>query len=237
MRRRLAIAAVLAALPAGAAPAVAQDAPPASAAGAPTLTVLGQGTAFATPDTAGVSAAVTRTAARAATAREDVARRTAGLLRALDALGVPRADITTSSVTLSRSRHRRPPRVRYAATVSIAVHLTDARLAGPVLDALVAARADEVAGPDFGFSDPSAGRAEAERAAIADARARADSAAAALGLRVLGVRAVDLDPGASGSPAATDAAAPAPREGASPTPVQAGRRAVSATVAVVFVLG
>jgi len=235
--RRLALAAVaLAALLGWTAPAVAQDAAPATR--APTLAVVGQGTAFATPDTADISASVTHTSARAAAAREDVARRTGDLLRALDALGVPRADVTTSDVGLSRSRHKRPPRTRYTASVSLSVHLADASLAGPVLDALVAARADEVAGPAFGFSDPSAGHAEAERAAIADARARAESAAAALGLRVVGVRSVDLDPGAGGGSldAVATAAAPA-RESATPTPVQAGRQAVHAAVSVVFVLG
>ena len=243
MRRRLAlaVAVVLALLMGAAAPAVAQDAAGAgspTATSAPTLTVLGQGTALATPDTADVSASVTRTSARAAAAREDVARRTGDLLRALAALGVPRTDVTTGSVTLTRSRHKRPLRTRYTATVSLAVHLTDASLAGPVLDALVAARADDVAGPSFGFSDPSAGRADAERAAIADARARADSAAATLGLRVVGVRSVNLDPGSAGGPLDAVAAAGAPaREDATPTPVQAGRQPVYAAVSVVFVLG
>ena len=160
MRPRLLVAiAVTALLGAAAAPVAAQDAPaPAtavsSAAAGPTLAVLGQGMAFATPDTADVSASVTHTSARAAAARADVARRTNDLLRALDALGVPRADVTTSSVTVTRSRHKRPPRTRSTASVSLSVHLTDASLAGPVLDALVAARADDVAGPSFGFSDP-----------------------------------------------------------------------------------
>ncbi len=92
--------------------------------------------------------------------------------------------------------------MRFTARSSLSIHLTDAGQAGPVLDALTAAGADDVDGPNFGFSNPSAGRAEAETAALADARARADAAAAAVGLRVVGVQAIDLDPGLGLSPLA-----------------------------------
>ncbi len=212
---------------------------PAAASAETTLSVVGQGTAFATPDTADLSAAVTKTSTSAAAAREDVARRTGQLLSALDALGVPRADITTSSVSIHRQTFKKRPKVRFTARSSLSIHLTDAGQAGPVLDALTAAGADDVDGPNFGFSNPSAGRAEAETAALADARARADAAAAAVGLRVVGVQAIDLDPGLGLSPLARkDATAGADTAAApsTPTPVQNGRQPVSASVAVVYVL-
>lgn len=237
VRRRLGLLAMLvlvAALLAPATPATAQSAT------VPTLSVLGQGGAWVTPDTADVSASVTKTSASAQVAREDVARRTNGLLAALGALGVPRADITTTSVSVSRSEHRKAPKVRFSATVSLGVHLVDAQLAGPVLDALVAARADEVDGPSYGFSNPSAGRAEAEQAALADARARADAAAAAVGMRVVGVQSINLDPESISTPLVADAVAASDAKGgssATPTPAVAGRRQVEAAVAVVFLLG
>jgi uncharacterized protein YggE len=207
----------------------------------PLLSVVGQGTAFVTPDTADVSAAVTKTATTSAAAREDVARRTASLLTALTGLGVDRADVTTTSVSISRETFKKRPKVRFTARASISVHLTDAAKAGPTLDALTAAGADDVDGPNFGFSSPSAGAAQAEAAALADARARADAAAAATGLRVTGVRAIDLNPDSGGSvgvlaqAAKGDAAAPA--SAATPTPVANGRQTVTASVAVVFTLG
>jgi uncharacterized protein YggE len=207
----------------------------------PLLSVVGQGTAFVTPDTADVSAAVTKTATTSAAAREDVARRTTTLLSALSGLGIDRADVTTTSVSISRETFKKRPKVRYTARVSISVHLTDATKAGPTLDALTAAGADDVDGPNFGFSNPSAGSAQAEAAALADARARADAAAATLGLRVTGVRAIDLNPG-SGVSAGVFAEATAAKGGDSaaaptPTPVANGRQSVSASVAVVFTLG
>ena len=120
---------------------------PATAGAEATLSVVGQGTAFATPDTADLSAAVTKTSTSAAVAREDVARRTSRLLAALDGLGVPRADITTSSVSISRQTYRKRPKVRFTARSSLSIHLTDAGQAGPVLDALTAAGADDFNGP------------------------------------------------------------------------------------------
>ena len=70
---------------------------------------------------------------------------------------------------------------------------TVAKLA-PLLDAVASAGADAVGEPDFGFADPSAGRLLATRAALADARRRADDAAAVVGMRITGVRTVSLDP-------------------------------------------
>lgn len=207
----------------------------------PTLSVVGQGTAFATPDTADVSASVTKTARTAGAAREDVARRTTALLAALDRLGVPRADVQTTSVSIMRTVRKRRPRVHYTAQSSIAVHLTDVALVGPALDALTAARADDVQGPSFGFSNPTAGRPQAEQAALADARARADAAAAAVGMRVIGVRSIDLDPSSGVTPVVTSngavAGAPAKRPGPTPTPIETGRQEVDVSVAVVFLLG
>jgi uncharacterized protein YggE len=61
------------------------------------------------------------------------------------------------------------------------------------VDALASAGAD-LQGVQFGFADPTAGRREATRAALDDARRRADEAAAHTGQRVTGVQAIDLDP-------------------------------------------
>ncbi|HEU4656304.1 MAG TPA: SIMPL domain-containing protein [Capillimicrobium sp.] len=237
MRPALALLAVLGVL---AAPAAAPAQEPTTSSSPPTLAVVGQGSAFATPDTAELGAAVTKVARRAEPARADVARRMGDLLAALDRLGIARADVQTTSVSVDRGRHRKPPRVRYTARSSISIMVRDVAKVGPVLDALVAAGADDVDGPWFGFSSPSAGRAEAEQAALADARARADAIAAAVGMRVVGVRSIDLDPGASGGPVGDSAAASAPAasgKGGAPTPVEAGREQVFASVAVVYVLG
>ncbi|MEZ5122907.1 MAG: SIMPL domain-containing protein [Solirubrobacterales bacterium] len=158
-------------------------------------------------------------------------------MAALERLGVPRVDIRTQSLEITRSTHKRAPRVRLARQ-ALSAHLTDVALVGPVFDALTAARRRRV-GPSFGFSNPTADLPAAEQAALADARARADAAAAAVAMRVIGVQSINLDPGSLVTPLASGegAAAPAPATKSEPTPVETGRVQVSATVAVVFLLG
>lgn len=79
--------------------------------------------------------------------------------------------------------------------------------------------------------DPSRGTMLATRAALADARRRADDAAARLGLRITGIRSVDLAPLQSG---AYEESAGSGAGGSSPTRISPGRQEFSATVRVVY---
>lgn len=211
-----------------------------------TLSVLGRGSVQRRPDTAQVTASLRRTAPTARAARDSVNKRTARVIAVALGLGVARADIQTSSITLSRStirplRRGAPRRVRYHAATSVELRVTDITRLGPLLNAITAAGANGIDGPRFSFASPSAGAADAERAALADARARADSAAAQLGLGVIGVQSVNLDPGAVDTPqpaSETQAgSAPAQQGRPAPTPVQAGTEEITAAVAVVYLLG
>jgi uncharacterized protein YggE len=110
-----------------------------------------------------------------------------------------------------------------------------AALAG-LIDAVASAGADAIGDPEFGFADPSAGRTLATRAALADARRRADDAAVVAGLRITGVRAVDLDPssgfeGQSGSGASGGSDKSAPD---TPTTVSPGTQDSTERVRVVY---
>jgi uncharacterized protein YggE len=222
----------LAAVPAA---AHAEDVPP------PTLSISGAGTVLVTPDVATLDVEVRSGSARRQTARSRANLRTQAVMAALAAQSVARTQITTTGLHLTRTQVSRR-KVFYGATNTISVRLTDVRQVGPVIDAVTKAGADGVDGPQFAFSSPSAGRAEATRAALADARRRADDAAAAAGQRVTGVRSIVVDPGgdydsASGGYAkgAADASAPA-RRPSTPTPVSAGRQEVTATVDVVYTI-
>src|SRR5262249_40994021 len=100
------------------------------------------------------------------------------------------------------------------------------------------AGADDISAPDFGFADPSQGRLLATRAALADARKRADDAAAQTGLRITGVRTVDVDPQtepqySDDSNSAAGEAAPAPPKAPS-TKVEPGTQEFSARVRVIY---
>jgi hypothetical protein len=126
--------------------------------------------------------------------------------------------------------------VRYAAEQSLQIRSRDVKALGALLDAVANAGADSVRAPDFGFADPSQGRLLATRVALADARKRADDAAAQTGLRITGVRTVDVDPqtepafeGEAAAGGSSDSAAKAPA-----TQVQPGTQDFDARVRVIY---
>jgi uncharacterized protein YggE len=189
---RIALAAAFAVLLVAAAPAAGQTTDT-----TPTVAADGVGTATLTPDLADFQAGVSRRAATSRAARKAVNTRIAAILRVLGNAGVADADIRTVGLSIVRERVRRkhrPTVTRYLAEQALQVRERNVARLGALLDAVADAGADAVGDPDFGFADPSAGRLLATRAALADARRRADDAAAQQGLRITGVRSIDLDP-------------------------------------------
>jgi uncharacterized protein len=177
-----------------AAPAAAQTQPVDTT---PTIAADGLGTATLTPDVADFGAAVERLAPTSRGARNATNRRMAAVRNAIKAAGVADADVRTVGLTIQRERVGKKKRVRYRAQQAISIHVRNVAGLAPLIDAVASAGADQIGDPEFGFADPSAGRTLATRAALADARRRADDAAAVAGLRITGVRTVDLDPESS----------------------------------------
>jgi uncharacterized protein len=208
-----------------------------------TLTVDGSGSVMVTPDVAGLSVSVARSATRSAVALSAANRRIGAIVAAIRAVGVSKSGIQTNSIDVSRGTVRVGPRHhqhrvrRYTATESLSITST-ASLVGRVIDAATRAGADSITGPDFSFSDPSAGVVAATTAALADARRRADAAAASLGYHVTGVQSVDLNPqSAVVSPVSSGGASPgAASSPTTPTTVHPGAEEVDATVAVVYTI-
>jgi uncharacterized protein len=196
----------------------------------PTIAVDGNGTATLVPDIADFQAGVQRRAPASGAARRAANARIAAVLKALKAHGVADADIQTSGLSIERRRVHH--RIRYTATQTLTVRARDVPHLGALLDAVANAGADSIEAPEFGFADPSRGQQLAERAALADARTRADAAAAQTGLRITGVRSVDLDPQPAvfeqGSSSGSSAKAPRP------TRIEPGTEDFSATVRVVY---
>jgi uncharacterized protein YggE len=204
----------------------------------PTIAADGVGTATLTPDLATFGAGVERVARTSSAARNAANRRMAAVLRAVRAGGVAANDIRTAGLSIRRERVRR--RIRYRAEQAIVVTVRDVSKLGPLLDAVASAGADGLGEPEYGFADPSVGRIQATRAAMADARRRADDAAAVAGLRITGVRTVVLDPGddtsgllerslSSGASGGEDEAT-----SAAPTQVSGGMQQFAERVRVVY---
>ena len=207
-----------------------------------TLTVNGQGSVMITPDVASLSLSVTRSAATAAPALSAANQRVDAIVRAVRGLGVPASGIQTDSINTNCGKIRVGPKghkhVIRRCTANESLSITSpAAIVGRVIDAATHAGATTINGPDFSFSDPSAGEIAAEKAAITDARNQANAAAAQLGDMVTGVQSINLNP-QSGvvAPGAASAPSRGSAGGSTPTTVHPGAEEVDATVAVVFTI-
>jgi hypothetical protein len=204
-----------------------------------TLSVEGSGSVFVTPDVADLSVSIERSAVTSRQALSAANRETDAVVRAIRAVGIPASGIQTENVSVSSGivrvgadKHRER---RWTADESLAIHVTRINFVGPVIDSATRAGADTVNGPTFSFSDPSAGKLAATRAAIADARTRAEDAAAAIGYQISGVQSVQLDPQSPVVPVAGGAPSASAGPG-TPTTVHPGTEEVDAEVEIVYTI-
>lgn len=203
------------------------------------LTVTAEGKTARVPDLAVFNAGVTsqgRTAGEALTANSADMNRVIG---ALKRAGIADKDIQTSQISLNPIYGQpvtqpggmviqEPRIVGYQATNTVSIRSRDIKNFGKVLDALVAAGANQVSGPSFQLADPSSANDEARVSAVRTARARADLYARAAGLRV--VRIVSISESGGYAPP-QPMYARAMKADAESTPISAGE--VEATVSVV----
>ncbi len=152
------------------------------------------------------------------------------VIAAIKGQGIAAADIKTEFVSLSpRYSQNGDAVVGYTATNSVGVTLRNLDKTGPVIDAAVDAGANQISGPNLVRSDQSALYRQALRAAIADARAKAQTIARASGLKLRRI----TDVSESGGPTpVTDAST---KVGvAAPTPIEPGTQLVTASLTVTF---
>lgn len=146
------------------------------------------------PDLATIQAGVV---SEGKTAAEAMAKNTPALAKLVDAVkaaGVAPADLSTSQVALtprltqavaSPSPQPRAPRIDgYEARTGITVILRDIAKAGPLIDALVAAGANDMSGISFGLADDGKAKDAARAKAAESARARAELYAGKLGVKL-----------------------------------------------------
>jgi uncharacterized protein YggE len=218
---------------AGATNAAAQDA------ATPSITVTGSGRVQATPDLANVSAGVVTEAARAADAVRANTDAMQKVIAALDAAGIERRFVQTSRFDVSSvyadsvsARPGRMPAITgYRAANQVRVEVRGVDRVGGVIDALVAAGANELGGVSFGIAEPAPLLDEARKRAIADARRRAELFAKEAGVALGRVVRIDETGGAPG---------PGPvayrMEAASAPPIAPGEVDLEANVSVTWSL-
>jgi len=153
------------------------------------------------PDIATVYAGVSTRAQTAVEAMQQNAKQMAAVVAKIKALGVAEDDIQTSGISLSpQYDYNQATQSQvfrgYVASNRVSVKLRKVDQAGKALDALVAAGANDIGGPDFSVDDDTAYRAEARRNALERAKNQATEYARLSGYT--GVRLLEINESVSG---------------------------------------
>ncbi len=229
MRRLLTLAAAAAALVAVAAFAGVgrPEAARGDVASPDTVTTTGHGVVTVVPDEASVSAGVHTQADSAAAALAQNAKLMSSVIAALKTAGG--SNLQTQQVSLYPQTNDQNQVTGYVADNSVSAEAKIAG-AGALIDAAVAAGANNVSGPTLDVSDRDARYRDALGKAVADARAKAAALAGAGGFGVGPVSSVTEQTAAA--PAPVYEAVVAGKSAA--TPIEPGTQDVTADVTVTF---
>jgi uncharacterized protein len=205
-----------------------------------TVTVTGIGRVLIRPDIAELRVGVTITEPTVDSARSASAKALNGVLATLKGLGVAEHDLRTSIVSVQPqydySKQSAPPRlVGYQFTNLVAATLREIDKVGDAIDGALGAGATTIDQIEFRVDDQSAVEKDAREAAVADARARADTLAAAADVSIVGVAAM-LEGGGPPIPypGPFERAAFAAKDAG--TPIEAGMNEITATVTVTYLI-
>ncbi len=201
------------------------------------------------PDIAYITAGVNEEAETAVAAMAAQARAMSSMMDALKSAGIADKDMQTSNISLNpvydyveetdRAGRRSGKQVLrgYAASNQLTVKVTDLDGLGETLDSLVAAGGNTFSGLRFGLEDSSEARDEARRKAVADAMARADLYAEAVGMRVARIVSISESGGFEPAPAPMGRMmAMSESADMASTPISGGELTYSANVSIRFEL-
>lgn len=192
----------------------------------------------ADPDLASLSAGVTNLAPTAVEAMRENARQMNRVVDRIEALGVDRDDIQTTGINLNpeyvyEQETNQQRFSGYRAMNRVSVTLRNIDRTGEVLDALVAAGANDISGISWSIDDPTAAQEQARQAAFATARARAEGYARLAGMT--GVRLLEVNETVQGGPAiAYDLVATSVSARAEFAPVRPGQVQTGVTISVKY---
>ncbi len=170
--------------------------------------MAGHGRATALPDRAIVRFSASASRPSASDAMAEAERIAAELVAMLDANGVGPDRLAVSPDRVGQD-HAEPPAPRpWSATFSVRATLTDVAAAFDLIRLAASVTGVEWWNPEWGFSDDHPVHAEAQRAAVRDARSRAEVYAEAAGVALGDLLSVaDAGAAASGPPVAAFARA------------------------------
>jgi hypothetical protein len=196
------------------------------------ITVTGAGVATAAPDRAEISFGVIsqgRTASQALSANDAAMQRVVAALRAA---GIAAADLQTQAFSVSpRNSEEGEEILGYTAQNTVAATLRELGRAGAVIDAAVAAGANQVYGPSLSRSNARELYQNALRSAVSDAHAKAEVLASAAGVSLGPVVGVAEQSDVPVSDQGGREAAPAAVQ------IEPGTQQIRATLVVTFAVG
>jgi uncharacterized protein YggE len=204
-----------------------------------TLSVTGEGKVTLTPDIATVQLGVLTEKPTAKAARQAAAVAMTNVVGAIRKLGIEDKDIATASISLSPTYdypNSSTPRIRgYQLQNTVTVTVRNLDQLGDLLDNSVVAGATTINGISFDVADRAAAEAQARDAAVADAKAKADTLATGLGVHIAGVASVSEQ---VSTPVwyGRDVAGEALAAGGASTPVMPGTTDVTIDVSVSFLI-
>ena len=199
-----------------------------------TITVTGNGTVDVTPDQASFDFGVTTNGTTAAQALNSNSSQAHAIIDALKKAGIASADIQTSQVSLwPQTRSGGRVVTGYQASNSVEVTAALAK-AGALVDAAVAAGANNVDGPTLDTVQKDALYNQALKQAVVQAKGKAEAIAAAAGL-TLGSQ-LKVHEGGQATPIVYGAAELAGPAKVAP-PIEAGTQKIQASVTVTYSAG
>lgn len=235
-----AIAAAAALLLAAAASGTVLAAGPDAASFLPAITVTGSADVAAAPDRARISLGAVVESRQAVDAQKQLAQIMRRVLSEIKGLEVPDEQIRTAGLSLTPVYSQPKPRtdpdpeapriVGYRATSSVTVQMDDMDRVGAVIDAGIAAGANQLTGLAFELKDDLTPRRRALQLAAQEARLKAETIAAALDLTLGEVVEVHENGAQTAYPVERRFAAPA----AADTLIQPGQVQVRAAVTIRF---
>lgn len=200
-----------------------------------TITVTGEGYVDVTPDIALLRAGVTTEGKTAAEATHANNAAMTKVLAALKQAGIAERDIGTTQFSINPVHENQPGHASritgFRVTNQVSVKIRDVHRVGTVLDAAVAAGANDIYGVQFTVSQRSQRLDQARTEAVKDAQRKAELLAKAGGAR-LGPVTLIREGGASPRPYAPTAL----RAAAASVPIAVGQQTLSVSVTVTFAL-